>query len=225
MECVTYFSRFPDKPVLSSTPDELKFLKDAVAEVVEADESIPQEKKKVATDFTVNLIKQGFESAEITHGQLVSAVEAEAAERPNYMEMANIGMISNSKWGDEEHEGPSTMDWMEQEPQRGIIVTTGHIHADQSELTSEMPINDRDWYGYPSNTDGSNLCSAYVYPNGYGNYPGYNSGFDYQNCINYCSYAYCQQLLYGSTICFNCALKDGKVEAVEILSPLSAPTT
>lgn len=74
-----------DKPVLSATSDEDFILEEAVAEVIEGDKLIPADKKKEAIDYTVKMIKEGFESAKTTHGQLVASVEAEAAKQPNPM--------------------------------------------------------------------------------------------------------------------------------------------
>jgi hypothetical protein len=68
-----------DKPVLSSQKD-MKILRDAVAEVVEADPLVPPEKKKEATDFTVRMIKDGFDKANTTNQQLVNNVDSIAAK-------------------------------------------------------------------------------------------------------------------------------------------------
>jgi len=67
-----------DMPAVNSQED-VKILRAAVAKVIEADPLVPPEKKQEATDFTTNMMKEGFQRAETTHGQLVDAVESRAA--------------------------------------------------------------------------------------------------------------------------------------------------
>jgi len=68
-----------NKPVLS-TQEDVKLLRAAVEKVVAADPLIPADKKQAATNFTVGMIAAGFQTANTTNKQLITAVEMQAAK-------------------------------------------------------------------------------------------------------------------------------------------------
>lgn len=72
---------FLDKPVLENSPEEQKYLQEAVSDVVRADSQVPESKKEEATKLAVKQITEGFRASQMTEGQLIDVVEMEAAKR------------------------------------------------------------------------------------------------------------------------------------------------
>lgn len=69
-------------------------MREAIAEMIDADPLILEENKKEATEFTYKMMTEGFEQAGTTHGQLVAAVEAEAANLPK----VNASGLQDRNW-------------------------------------------------------------------------------------------------------------------------------
>jgi len=69
-----------EKPILDSKPNEEQLMWEAVSDVVNADPSIPAEKKQEATVFAVKTMKEGIEKSKMTNAKLVEIVEADGAK-------------------------------------------------------------------------------------------------------------------------------------------------
>jgi len=81
-----------DEPVAKTLEEEKELMEKGIEEVIEADPEIPPEEKEAAKEYTVRMMQEGFESAQITNGELVAAVDHEAENVPeaaNAMEDRN----------------------------------------------------------------------------------------------------------------------------------------